>query len=130
MNINRYHFFFQVGDFLKDKYDGATEVRINKRGKLQVKNRKHNVPTAEDLVFVDESPDYCSDNSKMGTLGTQGRACNRTSVGTDGCNILCCGRGYNTHKAMVQSRCNCRFNWCCYVQCEECTKLQDVYTCK
>ncbi|RWS15153.1 protein Wnt-5b-like protein [Dinothrombium tinctorium] len=106
--------FREVGDYLKDKYDGGTEVKINKRGKLQVRNRKYNLPTAEDLVYVDESPDYCVDNLSTGTLGTRGRVCNRTAPGTDGCNLMCCGRGYNTHKA----------------QCQTCTFTRDIHTCK
>lgn len=83
----------KVGDFLKDKYDGATEVRLNKRSKLQVKHPSYTRPTAEDLLYIDDSPDYCDSNNKTGTYGTQGRYCNRTSKGTDGCNLMCCGRG-------------------------------------
>ncbi|KAH9417998.1 Protein Wnt-5b [Dermatophagoides pteronyssinus] len=85
--------FREVGDFLKDKYDGATEVRLNKRSKLQVRHPSFTRPTAEDLLYIDDSPDYCDHNNKTGTYGTQGRYCNRTSKGTDGCNLMCCGRG-------------------------------------
>lgn len=84
----------QVGDFLKDKYDGSTEVRLNKRAKLQVRHARYTRPTAEDLLYIEESPNYCDVNNKTGTYGTQGRFCSRTSSGTDGCNIMCCGRGY------------------------------------
>ena len=120
----------QVGDFLKAKYDSATEVRLNKRGKLQVRNRKSVIPTAEDLVFLDSSPDYCSDNSNMGTFGTHGRACNKSSKGPDGCGVMCCGRGYTVQKQVVKQRCNCRFNWCCFVKCDTCAKPQEIHTCK
>ena len=85
--------FREVGDFLKDKYDGATEVRLNKRSKLQVRHPSFTRPTAEDLLYIDDSPDYCDHNNKTGAYGTQGRYCNRTSKGTDGCNLMCCGRG-------------------------------------
>ena len=54
---------------MKEKYDGATEVRINRRGKLQVKHPQFNVPTAEDLVYVATSPDYCKKNNTVGSLG-------------------------------------------------------------
>ena len=84
---------FKIGDLLKDKYDGATEVKINKRGKLQIKNPKYNKPTADDLIYMDESPDYCIGSDQTGSFGTQGRQCNKTSPGTDGCNLMCCGRG-------------------------------------
>ena len=54
---------------MKDKYDGATEVRVNKRGRLQVKNNQYNLPTANDLVYLDESPDYCLRNKTIGSFG-------------------------------------------------------------
>ena len=54
---------------MKDKYDGATEVRVNKRGRLQVKNAQYNIPTANDLVYLDESPDYCLRNKTIGSVG-------------------------------------------------------------
>ncbi|KPM09690.1 Wnt-5b-like protein [Sarcoptes scabiei] len=122
--------FREVGDFLKDKYDGATEVRLNKRSKLQVRHPTYTRPTAEDLLYIDDSPDYCDYNNKTGTYGTQGRYCNRNSKGTDGCNLMCCGRGYNTQKVTIKERCNCKFHWCCYVECKTCTRTIDLHTCK
>lgn len=62
--------------------------------------------------------------------GTQGRLCNRTSQGMDGCNLMCCGRGYNTQKTTVRERCDCKFHWCCYVDCKICVRTVDVHTCK
>jgi wingless-type MMTV integration site family protein 5 len=122
--------FREVGDFLKDKYDGATEVKINKRSKLQIRNSRYTKPTSEDLLYMEESPDYCINSDQTGSFGTQGRSCNKTSPGTDGCNLMCCGRGYNTHKTVVKERCNCKFHWCCYVECKTCTTTMDIHTCK
>ncbi|XP_055938520.1 protein Wnt-5b-like [Argiope bruennichi] len=122
--------FREVGDYLKDKYDGATEVKINHRGKLQIRNPRYNLPTAEDLVYIDESPDYCVPNEKTGSWGTEGRICNRTSESTDGCNLMCCGRGYNTHKTTIKERCKCKFHWCCYVECKTCHYILDIQSCK
>lgn len=59
---------------MKDKYDGATEVRVNKRGRLQVKNAQYNLPTANDLVYLDESPDYCLRNKTIGSFGREIKA--------------------------------------------------------
>lgn len=62
--------------------------------------------------------------------GTQGRKCNRSSSGMDGCNLLCCGRGYNTQKSTIRERCECKFHWCCFVECKTCVKNIDMHTCK
>lgn len=122
--------FREIGDIVKDKYDGATEVKINRRGRLQVKYSQFNIPTANDLVYLNDSPDYCKKNRTLGSSGTHGRMCNRTSVGVDGCNIMCCGRGYNSRRAIIEERCKCKFHWCCYVQCKTCKKSVDLTTCK
>nr|UTS77825.1 Wnt5 [Sogatella furcifera] len=122
--------FREIGDYIKDKYDGATEVRANRRGKLQIRDPRYNLPTPNDLVYLDDSPNYCVRNTSLGSMGTHGRICNRTSHGMDGCKLMCCGRGYNTQKVTVKERCECKFHWCCYVECRMCSKTMDIHTCK
>ncbi|CAG9839975.1 unnamed protein product [Diabrotica balteata] len=122
--------FREVGDYLRDKYDGATEVRVNRRGRLQLRDPQVTIPTAYDLVYLEDSPNYCIKDNITGSLGTQGRACNRTSYDIDGCNLLCCGRGYNTVKSVVKERCQCNFKWCCQVECKTCVRSIEVHTCK
>ena len=58
-----------LGDFLLDKYDGATEVKVNRRGRLSMRDPRFSVPTANDLVYLDDSPNYCLPNSTLGSLG-------------------------------------------------------------
>lgn len=85
---------------------------------------------AEELVFVRKSPNYCVEDSHAGVAGTRGRRCNRGSGGADGCGLLCCGRGYNTHVVRHVERCDCKFIWCCYVRCRRCESMNDIHTCK
>ncbi|XP_030556298.1 protein Wnt-5 [Drosophila novamexicana] len=120
----------EIGDYLREKYEEATEVKLNKRGRLQVKNSEFKVPTAHDLIYLDESPDWCRTNRLLQWSGTHGRVCNKSSSGLDGCGILCCGRGYNTKNIIVRERCNCKFHWCCQVKCDVCTKVLEEHTCK
>ncbi|KAK1117718.1 Protein Wnt-5b [Melipona bicolor] len=61
--------FREIGDFLLDKYDGATEVRVNRRGRLSMRDPRFSLPTANDLVYLDESPNYCLPNETLGSLG-------------------------------------------------------------
>ncbi|XP_037941128.1 protein Wnt-5-like [Teleopsis dalmanni] len=120
----------EIGDYLREKYEESTEVKLNKRGRLQVKDAQFKVPTAHDLVYLDESPDWCRNNKQLQWPGTHGRICNKTSSGLDGCGILCCGRGYNTKNIVVRERCNCKFHWCCQVKCDICVKVLEEHTCK
>nr|XP_033324682.1 protein Wnt-7b isoform X6 [Megalopta genalis] len=88
------------------------------------------IPKRSELVFLQPSPNYCEPDLAQGSLGTQGRYCNRTSKGTDGCDLMCCGRGYNTHQFTRTWQCRCKFHWCCRVHCETCTERTEEYTCK
>lgn len=57
--------FILLGDYLREKYEESTEVKLNKRGRLQVKDPQFKVPTAHDLVYMDESPDWCRSNKQL-----------------------------------------------------------------
>ncbi|XP_061061041.1 protein Wnt-5b [Eschrichtius robustus] len=122
--------FRKVGDQLKEKYDSAAAMRITRRGKLELVNSRFKQPTPEDLVYVDPSPDYCLRDQSTGSLGTQGRLCNKTSEGLDGCALMCCGRGYDQFKSVQTERCHCKFHWCCFVRCKKCTQVVDQFVCK
>ncbi|XP_064633046.1 protein Wnt-16-like [Lineus longissimus] len=124
--------FRDIGDLLKKKYEHSIQVAPRSRKKLRRKEkelRKMKIP-GEDLVFSDHSPDYCRPDQKRGIIGTRGRECNKTSIGPDSCNLLCCGRGYNTRIVRKVERCQCKFVWCCYVKCKICESMIDRYTCK
>lgn len=122
--------FRKVGETLKEKYDSAASMKLNSRGKLVQRDSKFNPPTSHDLVYIESSPDYCLSNQSTGSLGTVGRLCNKTSEGMDGCELMCCGRGYDQYKAQIVERCHCKFHWCCYVKCKRCTKTVDQFVCK
>ncbi|NWR68698.1 WN11B protein, partial [Centropus unirufus] len=59
-----------------------------------------------------------------------GRQCNKTSAGSDSCNLMCCGRGYNAYTEEVVERCHCKYHWCCYVVCKKCQRKVERYVCK
>ena len=148
--------FREVGGRLRRRYDGARQVAFNAHGTSlypittsttrKKKNRRKNAsdsdrdrprvrrrrPTRDDLVFIDPSPDYCEPDAAVvtGAAGTHGRQCQRGSRGSDGCDQLCCGRGYNTQRWRVAERCHCRFQWCCYVKCKTCLHTKNIHTCK
>lgn len=123
--------FRETGDRVRDRYDAATEMRFNGQGtKLIQAQRQFNRATKEDLIHIDRSHDFCEADPAAGSIGTRGRQCNRLSQGVDGCNLMCCGRGYKTFKNQMNDRCRCKFHWCCYVKCDTCPRTTDVYRCK
>lgn len=126
--------FRKVGNIIKEKFDGATEVEQRKVGTTKVlvpRNSQFKPHTDEDLVYLDPSPDFCDyDPRTPGMLGTVGRQCNRTSKAIDGCELMCCGRGFQTQEVEVVDRCSCKFHWCCYVKCKQCRKMVEMHTCR
>lgn len=126
--------FRKVGNVIKEKFDGATEVEQRKVGTTKVlvpRNSQFKPHTDEDLVYLDPSPDFCDHDPRTpGMLGTVGRQCNRTSKAIDGCELMCCGRGFQTQEVEVVDRCSCKFHWCCYVKCKQCRKMVEIHTCR
>ncbi|XP_043230661.1 protein Wnt-16-like [Amphibalanus amphitrite] len=127
--------FNHIGDFLKKRYRRSVEV-ASKRQRLRRKRRRYRDrrsqrgPRRRELVYLDQSPNYCLHNPKMGILGTRGRECSKNSNGPDSCDLLCCGRGYNTEVVRRAERCHCKFVWCCKVHCKTCITMEDTHTCK
>ncbi|XP_066961531.1 protein Wnt-1-like [Macrobrachium rosenbergii] len=151
----RLPYFRRVSDALKDRFDGASRVllknagnarapndrRRNRRRKNRKKKKKkyykllkpynqdHKPPTKKDLVYLEDSPDFCVRNRKLGIRGTSGRECNKTSIGVDGCDLMCCGREFHTRVVEVQERCSCTFQWCCEVKCKTCKYMKTIHIC-
>ncbi|XP_076020571.1 protein Wnt-16 [Genypterus blacodes] len=124
--------FERVGTFLKERYENSVQVLDRSKKKVRRKEKEQRrVPIQkQELIFFNKSPNYCLEDKRWGVTGTRGRRCNRTSQGPDGCNLLCCGRGYNTHVVRHVERCECKFMWCCYVRCRRCESMNDMHTCK
>lgn len=123
--------FRDVGNRLKERFDGAAKVIPSNDGRRFIpEGATIKPPGRVDLVYSEESPDFCRANRKTGSLGTQGRECNATSPGVDGCELLCCGRGYRTRKVLEKVNCNCVFRWCCEVMCKTCETMRAVNTCR
>ncbi|KAI0227270.1 Protein Wnt-1 [Lamellibrachia satsuma] len=110
--------FRTVGTALKDRFDGASKVlqgnSVN-RGDRRKRSRRFNLipvdsnhkpPSLRDLVYYENSPNYCERDNSIGFKGTRGRECNATSIGVDGCDLMCCDRGYRSVTYTARERCD------------------------
>lgn len=100
--------------------------RPNKMGERKIKIRD----LSKQLFYYQRSPNFCEKDQAADIAGTTGRRCNRTSSSGDGCASLCCGRGYNVVRQRRVEKCRCKFYWCCFVQCQNCTIEEWITVCK
>lgn len=89
------------------------------------------------LVFLKPSPDYCRINRRLGHKGVRGRTCelDPQDPGHAGeeakCANICtsCGLQVRREVVMVERSCQCKFEWCCSIQCATCTSERIRLTC-
>jgi len=89
-----------------------------------------------ELIYMEDSPDYCVKNLSLGLHGTEGREClqsgkNLSQWEKRSCRRLCheCGLKVEERRIETVSSCNCKFHWCCTVKCETCTQTVTKYFC-
>ena len=151
--------FRETGDFLKEQYNRALKVdysngsllkladsRISSnlvdsptRGRRTSNNynriKEENIKKRK-LVFLEPSPDYCRVNPSLGYTGVMGRKCivdpDNKEKGVAACSDLCTSCGLKVKKEVVHvsTTCNCKFEWCCNITCEKCSKEQIIITCE
>lgn len=123
--------FREVGNRLKERFDGAAKVIARNDGNsFMPEGVTIKPPTRHDLVYTEDSPDFCKLNHKTGSMGTHGRECNATSPGVDGCDLLCCYRGSVQKTVKEKVNCKCVFKWCCEVSCSVCIEKREINTCR
>eukprot|EP00118_Oscarella_pearsei_P026542 m.310066 g.310066 ORF g.310066 m.310066 type:complete len:368 (+) comp49400_c0_seq1:698-1801(+) len=110
-----------VGLRLREKYNDPKRVHMHEPGsqmKLKVRGTGKE-PAPQDIVFMQESPNFCKLDKDLLIKGVANRQCNVSSIGPGSCSYLCCGHGYEEKKE-IKKDCSCKFKWCCYVVCEPC----------
>lgn len=133
----------RVGEYLKRQYRLAAKVGAMSAKETSIVSLKEelNAINTDKLVFADASPDYCYENTKLGINGTLGRYCSRAKHRADGtevsrnerdsCDRLCtkCGYKIKRERLNTEKQCDCRFVYCCSVECKRCPHVEDTFRC-
>ncbi|XP_026214143.1 protein Wnt-8a-like [Anabas testudineus] len=136
--------FREVGNYLKKKHEHAKKLEMDKKpakagnsadNRGAIAHAFRSIPQTE-LIYLEDSPDYCIKNKSLGVHGTEGRECvkagnNLSQWEKKSCRRLChdCGLRVVEKRVEVVSSCHCKFHWCCTVKCEKCTQIVTKYYC-
>ncbi|CAH8582488.1 unnamed protein product [Schistosoma guineensis] len=113
-----------------DQNDFSNNERFQRRWPRMVMTKSKEIPKNQ-LVYLEESPNYCYFDETIGHLGIAGRQCNATSKdAVNSCTRLCCDRGYDTLELEREQKCECKFFWCCEVRCNICRDRTTLHHCK
>ena len=83
------------------------------------------------MIHFSHSPDYCMANSEYNIAGIEGRECTlKNKLSSQHCDNLCCDRGYENVTVTEKEPCNCKFFWCCRVECDACDTTRIIQRCK
>lgn len=137
---------YEIGDSMKALYDRAikVEVLVPRGGGLPVMHYysevqdSYLVPSQLELVYLDDSPRYCSSSANF----THERMCMPNSSLSSNqfedtsmaefypsCETFCCNGKFEAYHKTEKSTCNCTFVWCCEVICQTCTRNITQYKC-
>lgn len=84
---------------------------------------------ALDLLYYEESPDFCVPSERYNIKGTKGRICSENPDSPNNCERLCCGRDYKTEVREEKYKCECQFKFCCQLDCNICTGRKVIHKC-
>lgn len=133
----------EVADHLREQYRTAAKVGAASTHDTDPNTLDTELRTLNDrkLVFIEASPDYCYEQKDLGIFGTLGRPCSKTKTHEDGsevskserysCDKLCTQCGYKVEKYQVHylKQCDCRFEYCCKIECKRCPAIKEQYRC-
>jgi wingless-type MMTV integration site family, member 10 len=126
--------FGRGGMIIKNNRGGKMRKSVNYRAAFRreeegAKKKMKRSKMENSLLYFQRSPNFCEKDSLSDIPGTHGRRCNLTSTGSDSCSSLCCSRGTRLIKEVTNQRCNCRFHWCCHVECQSCERVEWISIC-
>nr|BDP28886.1 Wnt6 protein [Cladonema pacificum] len=129
--VKRLPKFSVIADSVKKLYETAIKVGIdNNAEKLKTAKNQRADPTKKDMIYAEESPTFCDKDVRAGIAGSNGRECDLNPSSPIYCKKLCCNRGYTTQLKRITEPCQCKFKYCCKVECETCSKIKLHHYCK
>ena len=116
-----------VGKELKMKYKQSVQLELP--SDLSQRNQ-----TKGELICFSDSINYCIPNPEFHIDGIAGRECTMDTnhaSSSHHCSKLCCGHGAEEYEETKLSPCECKFVWCCRIDCPNtCSEKVVKHRCK
>ncbi|XP_049855392.1 protein Wnt-8b-like [Schistocerca gregaria] len=132
--------FHYVAARLERLYHDAIRINYDEQlGSIALGNSAtmdHPDVSPEQLIYIEQSPNYCLPNRTSGWHGVRGRSCPKEVLDSgevkDHCRDLCAACGFAVSQdARIQTvPCHCDFQWCCRISCQTCTSNVKYHHCK
>ena len=129
-----------IGNTLKTMFKNARKVEPANQKREGVKlvlvdDRKspkgiQKSPKKTELLYTENSPSFCQRDDTLGIPGVSHRICSKNSSDANSCSTLCCGTGYNQYLVRKESPCECKFKYCCFMQCKKCSERKLITACR
>ena len=116
--------FKDVANKLKLRYDDAVKIGVGNNNGAQ-KDAIVSKPLNNELIYSDNSVDKCG----LTDLYVSNRVCSLDPNAENNCKNVCCRGRYKKKSILVLASCNCKFKWCCQVECDECDLKREIYVC-
>jgi hypothetical protein len=87
-------------------------------------------PRKSELFYTEDSPSFCQRDDTLGIAGVSGRICSKDPSDVNSCRLMCCGQGYHEFWTREETNCECKFQYCCFVQCKKCGRPKWVPRCR
>ena len=134
-------------NYLSNRLDIRRRLRRTSRKSKSMESRENLKKKLKKrrLVFLDDSPDYCHENVTAGYPGILGRKVSSDPQSSGSSEIsdktreefrnfrtICkstCGFRIKRREIDVLTSCQCKFHWCCKVECETCSMKSIELTC-
>ena len=117
--------FKDVASELKLRYDTAVKVVITENNILVRNNSVSKKDLEHELIYSDNSVDKCG----LTDIYVSNRVCSLAANAETNCKHVCCRGRYKRKKILVLLTCNCKFKWCCKVECDDCYIEREITVC-
>lgn len=102
--------------------------KLSKQARRQIQEQ---ISMKTALIYRVRDIDFCRIDPKKGIYGTRGRQCSiEDDSGMYHCSKLCCSGLWQSLTTESKKDCNCRYVWCCRIECDVCKTIETKHYCK